>query len=324
MPSSLTPITWSRRHFLGAVAASSTSLPFVSHMSFAAPAKEEKMSIHIFSKHLQFLDYEAMAETAAAIGFDGVDLTVRPEGHVLPENVKTDLPQAVAAIQKNGLQAITMTSAIMDAQDPVNQTVLKTAHDQGIRYYRTHWLRYDNDDINLPQSLEPQRAQLKALAQLNEQTSMYGGYQNHSGPRYVGGPVWDIAMLLREINSEYLGSQYDIRHATAEGGQSWPLGLDLIHPYINTLVIKDFYWGKVDGEWKVVNTPLGEGMVDFPQFFQRIKDYGIRVPISVHFEYPLPSEDDSLSPEEKRKQTIAVMKKDVDTLRGYLAEAGLG
>ena len=74
----------------------------------------------------------------------------------------------------------------------------------------------------------------------------------------------------------------------------------------------------------MVNTPIGEGMVNFPQFFQRIKDYGIRVPISVHFEYPLPSEDDSLSPEEKRKQTIAVMKKDVDTLRGYMAEAGLG
>jgi hypothetical protein len=33
-----------------------------------------------------------MAKAATEIGFDGVDLTVRPKGHVLPDNVEKDLP----------------------------------------------------------------------------------------------------------------------------------------------------------------------------------------------------------------------------------------
>ena len=33
-----------------------------------------------------------MAEVVAENGFDGADLTVRPGGQVLPENVEKDLP----------------------------------------------------------------------------------------------------------------------------------------------------------------------------------------------------------------------------------------
>ncbi|MDZ7723632.1 MAG: hypothetical protein U5R06_12725 [candidate division KSB1 bacterium] len=51
-----------------------------------------------------------MARTIAEIGFDGVDLTVRPGGHVLPENVTQDLPRAVKAIEKTGLKVPMMTT----------------------------------------------------------------------------------------------------------------------------------------------------------------------------------------------------------------------
>ena len=281
------------------------------------------MSLHVFSKHLQFLDYETTAQVAAEIGFDGVDLAVRPGGHVLPENVATDLPRAVEAIKGAGLQAQIMTTAIMNPQEGAAATILQTAKEVGITRYRTDWLRYNMDDINLPAVIDDFRQQLQALAQLNERTGMIGGYQNHAGDHYVGAPIWDIATLLREIDSEFLGSQYDIRHATVEGGLSWPLGLNLIHPYINVIVIKDFRWEKVDGTWKVVNVPLGEGMVDFPRYFKLLKQYDIRCPISVHFEYEMPEQREDLSEEERLAQTITVMKKDVDTLKQYLSEADL-
>ena len=52
-----------------------------------APSKNE-LDINIFSKHLQFLEYEAVGAKAVEIGFSGVDLTVRPKGHILPETVQ--------------------------------------------------------------------------------------------------------------------------------------------------------------------------------------------------------------------------------------------
>ena len=62
--------------------------------SLGAPLK-----VSVFSKHLQFLNWEEMAQTAAAIGFDGIDLTVREGGHVLPERVEHDLPKAAEIIR---------------------------------------------------------------------------------------------------------------------------------------------------------------------------------------------------------------------------------
>ena len=38
--------------------------------------QDTSLDIHIFSKHLQFLNYRDMADAARTLGFDGIDLTV--------------------------------------------------------------------------------------------------------------------------------------------------------------------------------------------------------------------------------------------------------
>ena len=63
----------------------------------AGPEPDNRVTACVFSKHLQFLDYEEVGKTAKNMGFDGIDLTVRPRGHVLPERVEDDLPRAVQA-----------------------------------------------------------------------------------------------------------------------------------------------------------------------------------------------------------------------------------
>jgi len=65
----------------------------------------DRLKIHIFSKHLQFLQGQELAKTAAELGFDAVDLTVRKGGHVEPATVAHDLPPLVTAIRKQGLDA---------------------------------------------------------------------------------------------------------------------------------------------------------------------------------------------------------------------------
>ncbi|MFP4089636.1 MAG: sugar phosphate isomerase/epimerase family protein [Cyclobacteriaceae bacterium] len=314
-----------KREFLEKMAlggAAAFTLPHISSAAAPQQINREPMSMHVFSKHLQFLDYERMAETAAEIGFDGVDLTVRPGGHVLPENVKRDLPKAVAAIRKQGLQCSMITTRLNSPDGKVNQQVLDAAADQGIRYFRTDYFRYP-DQADVPAFLQNCQDSLKKLADESEKRGLYASYQNHAGSHYMGAPVWDIAGILRKINSQHLGSQYDIRHATVEGGQAWPIGLNYIHPHINTLVMKDFVWEKREGRWRVVNTPIGDGMVNFPAYFKQLKALNVTAPVSVHFEYPMPEEDDNLSEKQKLEQTQMVMKKDLDKIRQYMKEAGL-
>lgn len=288
------------------------------------PLREDKISLHVFSKHLQFLDYKGMAEAAAEVGFDGVDLAVRPKGHVEPEKVQEDLPRAIDAIKQQNLLATMMTTAINNAADPVQQTLLKTASSLGIKYYRTDWLWY-KEGTGIAENLNRFKEQLANLAILNKELNIVGDYQNHAGfgGHPLGGPIWDLAMVLSEIKSPYIGCQYDIRHATVEGGTSWPLGLELINPQIHTLVVKDFKWGMVNNKWDIVNTPIGEGMVDFPKFFELVKKLNISAPVSLHFEYEMPEHNKSLSQKQKIQETLKIMRKDLGAVKRYMKEAGL-
>ena len=311
-----------RREFTKLLSASSLSLMTgASLFQISEEASEnDKLSVSIFSKHLQFLDYENTGKMAKALGFDGVDLTVRPKGHVLPENVKTDLPKAVEAIQKGGSICEMMTTNIEGVHNDLGVDILETAADLGIKYYRTNWFKYPRNQ-SMPDALKVYQKQIKKLGNLNKKLGIIGNYQNHTGTK-VGASYWEIDTLLKTVNTDYFGVQYDIRHAVAESGKAWSNGLQLLHSNIKIIVLKDFKWEIVEGKTKLVNVPIGEGMVDFDKYFKLLKKYGLNPPVSLHLEY-------GLDGAEKGKPTISVsenvvydaMKKDLNKIQEMWAKA---
>lgn len=277
-------------------------------------------SISVFSKHLQFLNLRELADAVAEMGFNGVDLSVRPKGHVLPEEVEDKLPEAVAEMKRVGLKPLLMTSSVSDANNPLHQKVLEVASAEGIKYYRMDYFRY-LPDLTIPESLAVFQAKAKALSELNEEFEITGCYQNHAG-NYVGSTMWELYLLLNKVENKHLGIQYDIRHAVVEGGMSWQNGFRLVEPQISTLALKDFRWEKVDGQWKLINCPIGEGMVDFPAFFKLVKSFGIRVPFSLHFEYALGgAEHGSQTISISRKEIFDAMKRDLSKIREFWRNA---
>jgi L-ribulose-5-phosphate 3-epimerase len=278
--------------------------------------------ISIFSKHLQWLNYAEMAQVAAQIGFDGVDITVRPDGHVLPERVAEDLPKAVDAVKKAGMNVYMITTAVTDADDPFTESILKTANALGIQHYRMGWFKYDAQK-NIEDSLKDFELQLSKLAVVNKKYSIYGEYQNHSG-LYFGAPIWDLYTVLARVNSPWLGSQYDIFHATVEGANSWPIALKVMKPYIKSVDIKDFQWAKKEGKWLNEVVPLGEGFVDYKSYLTLLKLYGINVPISMHYEYSLGgAEHGATSLTIDRSDVIKAMQTDLNNFKVMLRTAGI-
>ncbi len=286
------------------------------------PKGQNGAKISIFSKNLQWLNYSDMAAAVAGMGFDGIDLTVRPDGHVLPEKVAEDLPMAVEAIRKAGLDVYMITTAIVDPAHPHTEAILKVAGKLGIGYYRTGWFPYD-EKRSVAQNLEAFKIKLSALAKLNKKYGIRGDYQNHSGTS-LGAAIWDLWMVLKEVDPQWMGCQYDIRHATVEAANSWPVGLELIHPYIHTLDLKDFLWALKNGKWLAETVPLGEGLVDFGKYFALLKRYQLSGPFSLHYEYPLGgAEDGARQITMKKEEVLATMQKDLYTLRNWLKAAGL-
>jgi len=307
--------TLTRRSFLGNAALASAGLA-VAGKARSAGSREgvpSERRVCVFTKHLQWFDYGTAAKIAAEIGFDGADIPVRPGGHVLPERVAEDLPRAVEAFRRAGLDVPMITTAITGTDSQYAEEIIRTAAGLGIGYYRMGWLRYD-DSLGIEKTLDSYKPRFRELAAMNAEYGVHGAYQNHAGVN-VGAPVWDIWYLIHDLDPRWMGCQYDIRHATVEGGNSWRLGLRLIGRFVRTTVVKDFKWGFVDGRWRIVSTPVGEGMVDFKAYYELVGALGIDGPISMHFEYPHGR---------TREDVISVMRKDVRALRAFLAEAGLG
>jgi sugar phosphate isomerase/epimerase len=316
----------SRRAFIARTSAAGLTLGVLGTASrvSAAPVadrREEEPVIAVFSKHLQWLPFADVGPVIAESGFRAVDLTVRPGGHVLPERVEDDLPRAVETLRKSGLTVPLITTAITDAGDPLTRRVLATAKKVGVSHYRMGYWTFpaNTDPLEALRDMKPRAA---ALAALNRELGIRGGYQNHVGTR-VGGSVWDLGVLLEGIEPDGLGVQYDIRHAVAEGGESWPVTLRMIAPHIDTVALKDLIWAKrADGRWEPRSVPLGEGMVNFEAYLRQLLARGPLPPATMHFEYP-PLEMDGGGDATRRRQTVDGMRRDLTRFKQLLAAASV-
>ena len=313
-----------RRTFLQASVAGGIGLA-LGPVAALSVERRAALPVCIFSKHLQWADnYDHMAALAAEIGFDGVDLTVRPGGHVLPEKADDDLPRAAEAVRKAGLAMPMIVTNLTEASETAEK-VFKTAAGLGVKFYRTGNFYYQPQP-DLPAQIKRFNAALRGLAALGGRHGLTGCVQNHaSAPPsyYAGAAIWDFKELLDGTDPRWMGVQYDPHHATAEGGDNWPLNLRLIAPLVRTLNFKDFYWTRRDGKRFKQNCALGEGTVDFPEFLRQAKAFGFNGPVSMHFEQPLGgAEHGDRKLTMDKKELTAAMKKDLQTLRRWLTEAG--
>ena len=273
-----------------------------------------KLKVAIFSKHLQFVAGEELAKAAADLGFDDIDITVRKGGHVAPERVRQDLPPLVAIIRKHGLGVPMITTDIIDTDTPFTEDILATMQELGIRYYRWGGYKYVANQPYAAQ-LEAMRPRMEKLAAWNARRHVCAMYHTHSGTGVVGASIWDLHILLKDLDPNAVGVNYDVGHAVIEGGiGGWINSFYITGSHLRGIAVKDFVWSKdAKGNWREQWVPLGEGMVPFPKFFGMVAESGFAGPLQVHFEYPLSS------PQEH----FAAMKRDLGKLRGYLAQAGL-
>jgi L-ribulose-5-phosphate 3-epimerase len=334
----------SRREFLRTAAAAGAMVSLPGLKPPAARADKSRVQTCYFSKHLQWLGWEQMAETAADLGFDGIDLTVREGGHVLPERVKEDLPKVVTIVRRAGLDIPMITAGIEDIHSPHAEDILRAASEVGIPRYRWGWFSWSDTVqlpelsrfraspgkhpellIDVPRRLGELKKRVAELAELNQRFTVCAMYHNHSGP-LVGASVWDLWVLLKDFDSRWVSSNFDVGHATVEGGLGgWVNSTRLMAPFIRGTAIKDFKWGKNrKGEWEPLWCPLGEGMVNFPAFLAMLKEADFSGPVQLHSEYPLGGAENGDKTLTLPKSTVlSTIRKDLVTLKGWMKEAQL-
>jgi sugar phosphate isomerase/epimerase len=260
------------------------------------------------------MDWQRLAKAAKQIGFGGIDLTVRPEGHVLPERAAEDLPKAVASIRKEGLEVPMITTALTSASDPAARPILSTAAKLSIPYFKPGYYQYKLVDVR--RELKEAGAEFRGLVSLAGQYGIQAGYHNHE--EYIGAPVWDMASVIEPLDPRWAGFYFDPRHATAEGGVGgWKIATNLVMPRLKMIAVKDFRWSKTAKGWEDLNCPLGEGMVDWRYFFGKVAANGFRGPISLHLEY----EFTGATPAAREQSVLRAAQRDLDFLKARVNEA---
>ena len=265
-----------------------------------------------FSKHLADLDWADLGRVVKDAGFDGIDLTVRPAGHVLPERAAEDLPKALDAIRAHGVTVPMITTDLTSAANPLARPLLQAASRGGVRYFKTGYWRFSaSPDVRA--QVAAAGKDLAGLTSLARECGIELGFHNHNA--YIGAALWDIAPHMDRLDPKWAGYYFDPRHAVAEGGGgAWRAATHLVLPRLQMIALKDFFWRKTDKGWQIEDCPLGQGMVDWRWFASVMEGTAFSGPISLHFEYEIPG----ATAQERTKATLEAAVKDLRFARTAL------
>jgi sugar phosphate isomerase/epimerase len=307
-----TDLMSTRRDFLkaaslgaGALASAAAPPPVAS-----ATGQPGRMTYAVFTKHFLGLSHDRLADTLAEIGVTAIEAPIRPGGHVEPARAADELPRFVETLRKRGIEISVLASGI----NAVNETqhtkeVLRTARALGIPRFRMDWYRYD---LERPiwEQLDAIKPVLADLVAFSHDVGILPCYQNHSGARYVGAPVWDMAMLMRKYKPGELAWCFDIMHATIEGSLSWPVEVNLVRDHLGVANFKNFLWSGKGHK----DVPLGEGVVG-REYVNMLKKTNFSGPVTLHVEY-LEAE---LHEEGYLARAIAATRRDLAVLKSWWA-----
>ena len=267
------------------------------------------MKIMLFSKHLGELPVAEAGEVIAELGFEGVDLTVRPGGHVLPENARGELAGAVQTLAGLGLAVPMVTTGITSAGDPYAQDILERAAEAGVRYLKLGYWRYHGFGT-IREAIDAAARDLDGIEALAQRTGVCAVIHNHSGD-FLSALAPVVWALIRDRDPAAVGAYADPGHLMVEGGLGgWRMALDLLGERIVVCAFKDYLWETVadeTGKPRLVRAakPLREGMVPWPEVVGYLREAGFDGWISLHREYG--------------EQTAEAVVRDVPGDLGYLS-----
>lgn len=303
---------WTRRAWLGGVAA----LAATAAWPRAVTAQPVSPALCVFSKHLQHLDYAALAKAVKASGADGVDLTVRPGGHVTPENLAKDLPRAVEAIRGEGLLLPMVSTKLVSPDDPAAEATIAAAAANDIPFVRIGGHKY-SENGNPVEELAAITEDCRKFAAMGEKHGVTIGYHNHSGELNFAAPVWDLLRVIEAVGSPRFGSNFDLGHCMAEGPfGDWDITARALAPHARMLAVKDFKFVGAKPRW----VAMGDGVVKPVAFFRLLHAAGFSGPVSVHFEYEEYGKADEAGKLQQIADAVALVRKDL-VKAGYGAPA---
>ena len=241
------------------------------------------VSYSVFTKPWKALSLQQLGEFVAGLGFDGIELPVRPGYQVEPEQVG-DLPKAARQLAEFGVKILSVagptdeaTIAACAAADVPTIRIMAPV-DRGETYLEAE-ARY--------------RREFDALVPLLEKYGVQVGVQNHYG-RFVANAA-GLRSLVEGYDPRHIAIVWDAAHEALDGMEP-DLALDMVWSQLCMVNLKNAFWRRVEraatsesavdvAEWEVYWTTGLQGRAAWPRVVHELQRRGYEGVVCLTAEY---------------------------------------
>ncbi|MGI9336042.1 MAG: sugar phosphate isomerase/epimerase family protein, partial [Gammaproteobacteria bacterium] len=196
------------------------------------------MHIVRFTKFWAGMSAQAMGERAAALGYDGLDLAVRPGHAVAVDNVSVALPDAVRGWRALGVECsmITAEVSLTDASAGGARTLFRAAAESGVPRIKIGYFQYAPGS-SFDTAWEAARRALEGFEELARETGVQAMVHSHGG-LCLGSTCAGLRHLLEGFDPAFIGAYPDLGHL-AIGGEDPRIGLAMLRGSLAAVAAKD-------------------------------------------------------------------------------------
>jgi len=224
----------------------------------------DKILYSVFTKVWNELPLPELATLIAGMGFDGVELPVRPGTQVEPQDVSTGLPEAVRILGDHGLR-------IYSIAGPADKATIAACAEAGVSIIRINVAVGHGGYLATEARV---RKELESLVPTLDEHGVTIGIQNHVGRNVANAS--GLLHLVESFDPKHVAAVWDAAHA-ALAGEEPELGLDILWSRLCMVNFKNGYWERVNGpeaewaQWRSHYTTGRQGLASWPRIAAELK-----------------------------------------------------
>ena len=216
----------------------------------------------VFTKPWKTKSLHELGAWVADLGFDGIELPVRPGYQIEPENVYR-LPAAATTLAEFGVK-------IYSIAGPADEATIAACAETGAAAGCTPTIRTMARIADGERYIDAEarfRREYDAILALLEKHDVQIGVQNHCG-RFIANAA-GLRNLVQKYDPRRIAIVWDAAHNALQG-QDLDYALDIVWPHLCMVNLKNVYWRRVSGteaeivQWKYHWTSGRQGLASWP------------------------------------------------------------
>lgn len=235
------------------------------------------IAFSVFTKPWK-MPLSALGEHVASLGFDAIELPVRPGYQVEPEDVARGLPEAARILARSGVR-------IASVAGPADEATVMACAEVGVPVIRAMAPIGREGYVATVRALQ---AEYRSLIPALECTGITIGVQNHS-ERYVANAL-GLRDLLAPFDPRHVAAVWDAAHEALNGVEP-EMALEVIWPHLCMVNLKNAFWQRTNGPesevaaWRPYWTAARHGLASWPRVVAELRRRGYSGTVCLPAEY---------------------------------------